>query len=104
MISPPWPSGRRSVSVSPPFCRLPLNWSTGTGDSYFANITDFGKKFENSHWMAPRKDGITEATWEASKYGQALKFMEKCNDNAADPTCIWADVPRGNFNNPKVSP
>ena len=79
-------------------------WSTGTGEDYFRNITDFGKKFENSHWMAPRKDGITEATWEASKYGQALKFMAKCEANSADPTCLWADVPRGNFNNPKVSP
>ncbi len=78
------------------------NWSTGTGEEYFSNITDFGKKFENSHWMAPRKDGITEATWDASKYGQALKFMEKCNNNSADPTCLWADVPPGNFNNPKV--
>jgi hypothetical protein len=79
-------------------------WSTGTGDDYFSNITDFGKKFENSHWMAPRAtaDGLNDANWDASKYGQALKFMEKCNNNSADPTCIWADVPRGNFNNPKV--
>jgi hypothetical protein len=29
--------------------------------------------------------------------------MDKCNSNPADPSCIWADVPRGNFNNPKVS-
>jgi hypothetical protein len=79
-------------------------WSTGTGDEYFSNITDFGKKFENSHWMAPRAvaDGLNDANWDASKYGQALKFMEKCANNSADPSCIWADVPRGKFNNPKV--
>jgi hypothetical protein len=52
--------------------------------------------------MPPRRDGLTPENWDASKYGQALKFMQKCNDNAADPSCIWADVPRGNFNNPKV--
>jgi hypothetical protein len=77
-------------------------WSTGTGEDYFSNITDFGKKFENSHWMPPRRDGLTEANWASSKYGQALQFMQKCNDNSADPACIWADVPRGAFNNPKV--
>ena len=79
-------------------------WSTGTGDDYFSNITDTGKKFENSHWMAPRAsaDGLNDANWEASKYGQALKFMEKCASNSADPSCLWADVPRGKFNNPKV--
>lgn len=78
------------------------NWSTGTGEDYFSNITDFGKRFENSHWMPPRKDGLTEANWATSKYGKALEFMKKCANNAADPECIWADVPRGDFNNPKV--
>jgi len=78
------------------------NWSTGTGDDYFSNITESGKKFENSHWMPPRRDGITEANWATSKYGQALEFMKKCSNNSSDPTCIWADVPRGAFNNPKV--
>ena len=77
-------------------------WSTGTGDSYFANITDFGKKFENSHWMPPRKDGLTEANWAASKYGKALVFMKKCADNESDPECIWANTPRGSHDNPKV--
>jgi hypothetical protein len=79
-------------------------WATGTGDDYFSNITDFGKKFENSHWMPPRRDGLTEANWATSKYGQALEFMKKCADNESDPACLWADVPRGAYNNPKVQP
>ena len=78
------------------------NWSTGTGDDYFSKITDFGKKFENSHWMPPRRDGLTEANWADSKYGKALEFMKKCANNESDPTCIWADIPRGAYNNPKV--
>jgi hypothetical protein len=53
--------------------------------------------------MAPRLDGLNASNWDTSKYGEALKFMDKCNSNPADPSCIWADVPRGNFNNPKVS-
>ena len=77
-------------------------WSTGTGDEYFSNITDYGKKFEESHWMPPRKDGLTEANWATSKYGKALEFMKKCADNESDPACLWAPVPRGAFNNPKV--
>jgi hypothetical protein len=80
------------------------NWSTGTGDDYFSNITDFGKKFENSHWMPPRKDGLTDANWATSKYGKALEFMKKCSDNESDPACIWADIPRGAYNNPAVTP
>ena len=77
-------------------------WATGTGDDYYSNITDYGKKFENSHWMAPRLDGLNASNWDTSKYGLALQFMAKCNDNPSDPSCIWADVPRGAFNNPKV--
>lgn len=78
------------------------NWATGTGDDYFDNITDFGKKFENSHWMPLRRDGLTEENWATSKYGKALEFMKKCASNERDPECLWADVPRGDFNNPKV--
>jgi len=77
-------------------------WSTGTGARYFDNITDFGKKFEESHWMPPRKEGLTEATWATSKYGKALEFMKKCASKENDPECLWADTPRGSHNNPKV--
>jgi hypothetical protein len=78
-------------------------WSTGTGDEYFDKITDTGKAFEASHWMPPRTDSVTAATWDSSKFGLAVTFMQKCDGNSTDPSCIWADVPRGAFNNPSTS-
>jgi len=77
-------------------------WSTGTGDDYFQNITDYGKKFEHQMWMPPRKDGLSAQNFATSKYGKALEFMKKCADNQNAEGCIWADVPRGDFNNPAV--
>lgn len=76
-------------------------WSTGTGSSYFDKITDFGKKFEQSHWMPLNLEGVTEPGWADSKYGKALAFLKKCELNAADPACEWVDPPRGAFMNPK---
>ncbi len=78
-------------------------WSTGTGDEYYSKITDFGKAFDASHWMPPRTDGVTEATWDVSKFGAAMTFLQKCSSNRSDPACLWADVPRGAFNNPSSS-
>ena len=78
------------------------DWSTGTGP-YFDNITDTGKQFANSHWMPPRLDGLTPDNWAASDFGQAMAFIDKCNSNGSDPSCLWADVPRGDFNNPPVA-
>lgn len=75
-------------------------WATGTGDTYYNRITDFGKKFENSHWMPPRLDGLDESNWATSKYGRALDVIKKCASNASDPICLWADSPRGAFANP----
>ncbi len=80
------------------------DWATGTGDAYYANITEYGKRFEQSHWMPPRLDSLSEATWATSKYGKALEFMRKCTANPQAEGCIWADVPRGEFNNPAVVP
>ncbi len=76
-------------------------WATGTGDEYFSKITETGKAFEASHWMPPRLDGLGADTWAASKFGAALDFMKKCEDNAQDPSCLWADIPRGAYDNPK---
>jgi hypothetical protein len=76
------------------------SWSTGTGDVYMNKITDYGKKFENSHWMPLNLDGMTADTWATSKYGKALELIKKCDANANDPACEWTDTPRGNFNNP----
>ncbi len=78
-------------------------WTTGTGN-YFNWITETGKKFENSHWMPPRKDGLNEENFAASPYGKALQFMERCVQNNNAEGCVWADVPRGEFNNPAVRP
>jgi hypothetical protein len=82
------------------------NWTTGTAnggrpmgeDSFWNKITDSYKKFEKSHFMPMRLDGITEQTWPQSKWAKAMEFMNKCNTNSADPACIWADVPRGRGN------
>jgi len=79
-------------------------WSVGEGSEYTSKLTDFGKKFEESHWMPLRLDGLTEATFKTSKYGKALEFMQKCEQNESDPSCEWKDVPRGRFNNPSVTP
>lgn len=79
-------------------------WSTGTGDEYFRKITDYGKQFEHSHWMPPRLDGLNADNWATSKYGKALEFMKKCGSNPQDPECLWEDIPRGEFNNPRVQP
>jgi hypothetical protein len=78
-------------------------WTTGTGN-YFDWITETGKKFENSHWMPPRLNGLTAENWATSEYAKALIFMDKCVQNANAEGCIWADVPRGEFNNPAVRP
>ncbi len=78
-------------------------WATGTGDDYYSNITDQGKTFDASHWMPPRLEGVTAAMWDTSKFGTALAFMKKCGANPSDASCLWADVPRGNFNNPSTS-
>jgi hypothetical protein len=77
-------------------------WSTGTGDDYYGNITEFGKRFSESHWMPPRLDGVTEATWSTSKFVKSLEFMRRCDQSSSDPACLWADVPRGAFDNPRV--
>ena len=79
-------------------------WSTGSGTDYYNWITETGKKFEASHWMPPRKDGLTADNFAASPYGKALQFMDRCIANANAEGCIWADVPRGEFNNPAVRP
>ncbi len=81
------------------------NWTTGKGtnggemtDSYWSKITDSYKQFEKSHWMPPRLDNTTAATWETSKWGQAMAHINKCRANRNDPSCVWADVPRGPAN------
>jgi hypothetical protein len=78
------------------------DWSTGTG-AYFSSITATGAQFANSHWMPPRLDGLSANNWAQSDFGQAMTFLDNCSSNPSDPSCIWADTPRGNFNNPAVA-
>ncbi len=82
------------------------NWTTGNKegggaipqntDTYWNKVTDSYKAFEKSHWMPMRLDGITAETWPTSKFQKAIDHMNKCNANANDPECEWADIPRGN--------
>ncbi len=78
------------------------DWSTGTGDDYYSKMTDFGKKFTESHWMPLNLEGVNEANFATSKYGTALAHIKKCNNNPSLPECEWADTPRGSHNNPPV--
>ena len=80
------------------------DWSTGTGNEYYSKITDFGKKFNESHWMPLNLEGVNETNFATSKYGKALEHLKKCGSNASDPECEWADSPRGSHNNPAVTP
>lgn len=79
-------------------------WATGEGDQYFNKITDLGKKFEESHWMPLRLDGLTAENFATSRYGKAMEFINKCDSSSTAEGCQWADVPRGRFNNPAVTP
>jgi hypothetical protein len=78
------------------------NWATGTGDEYFSKITDLGKTFQASHWMPLRLDGLTAEAWPTSRYGKAMEVINTCAKNSSDPVCVWADVPRGRFDSPRV--
>jgi len=86
------------------------NWTTGAvagggpisgGDSYWNKITDSTKAdFTKSHYMPMRLDGVDAASWDQSQWKKAVDHMNKCNANSSDPSCIWADVPRGQGNPP----
>jgi hypothetical protein len=78
------------------------DWSTGTGETYMRNMTDTGKKFQNSHWMPMNIEGLNEGNFATSKYGKALDFLRKCSATPSDPLCDWADTPRGEYNNPRI--
>jgi cytochrome c553 len=79
-------------------------WTTGSGEEYQSKLTDFGKKFDHNVVMPPRKEGLTEANFRTSPFGLALAFMKNCANNPNDAACVWADVPRGEFNNPRPNP
>jgi len=68
-------------------------WATGTGDAYFSKITDPYKKFEKSHWMPIRLDGLNESNYAGSKWDVAVKHMRTCTDNPNAEGCEFFGVP-----------
>jgi hypothetical protein len=68
-------------------------WATGEGDAYFGKITDSYKRFEKSHWMPPRLDGLTADNFEASSWGKAVKHIRACTDNPNAEGCEFFGVP-----------
>src|SRR4029078_12046763 len=60
-------------------------FASGTSGPILGKKTDWAKKFENSHWMPPRIEGLTEANWPQSKYAKAVAHIKTCAANAAAP-------------------
>jgi len=87
-------------------------WTTGAGDDYRSRLTRAGKeKFEWAYTMPPKGDMEarrihTKAEFESSDFAKAVKFLQYCN--TSNPTeeqkakCWYADVPRGEYNQPPV--
>ena len=67
--------------------------SSGTSGPIQPKVTDWFKKFENSHWMPPKVGELTEATWATSKYAKAVAHIKTCAANNAAPGCVFEDVP-----------
>lgn len=68
-------------------------WATGTGDAYYGKITDSYKRFEKSHWMPPRLEGLNEENFASSSWGKAVQHIRACTDNPNAPGCEFATVP-----------
>ncbi|MBX3188757.1 MAG: hypothetical protein KF819_17195 [Labilithrix sp.] len=66
---------------------------SGTSGPLEPKLTNWAKRFENSHWMPPRLSGITEETWPQSKYAKAVAHIRKCAENAAAEGCLFEDIP-----------
>jgi len=78
--------------------RLPA-WSVGEeapsgGTSpLLPRLSDWAKRFERSHWMPPRADGITAETWPSSKYAKAARHIATCAETPTAAGCVFEDVP-----------
>lgn len=84
-----------------------VNWTTGadatggiSGIDYWKKITPTGKQFENSHWMPMRLEGLNASTWPDSQWAKAVAHITRCQMTPTDPSCQWADIPRGEGNPP----
>jgi hypothetical protein len=67
--------------------------SSGTSGPILGKLTDHAKKFENSHWMPLRLDGLNAENWNESKYAKAVAHIKSCAQNAQAEGCVWEDVP-----------
>lgn len=65
----------------------------GTSGPLQPKLSPWGKKFENSHWMPLRLDGLNEDNWASSRYGKAMAHIKACAANENASGCEWADVP-----------
>ncbi len=66
---------------------------SGSSGPLQGKLSDWAKKFENSHWMPPRHTNVTEATWPQSKYAKAVAHIKTCAENNAAPGCVFEAVP-----------
>lgn len=68
-------------------------FASGTSGPLQGRLTDHAKKFESSHWMPLRLDGLNAENWNESKYAKAAAHIKSCAQNASAEGCAWADVP-----------
>jgi hypothetical protein len=80
---PMWATGAEGLDTFP----------QGTSGPLDPKLSPWAKKFENSHWMPLRLEGLNEQNWAASKYGKAVEHIKKCAANNAATGCVWEDVP-----------
>ncbi|MCW5811380.1 MAG: hypothetical protein KIT84_10225 [Labilithrix sp.] len=82
---PMWSVGEEGIASTQSF---------GNSDGTIAHrYSALGAKFESTHWMPPRLDGLTEATFPLSDYAKAVAHIKKCATNEDAHGCVWADVP-----------
>jgi hypothetical protein len=80
---PMWAVGEEGLDTS----------SSGTSGPLLGRFTDHAKKFENSHWMPLRLEGLTAENWSESKYGKAVAHIKSCAQNPQAEGCVWEDIP-----------
>lgn len=56
-------------------------------------LTPWGKRFDHYYWMPTDIEGIDNETWADSEYGKALDFIQYCEDNPDNETCVWEELP-----------
>ncbi len=80
---PMWATGEEGLDRDP----------RGTSGPIQPRLSDWAKKFENSHWMPLRLDGLNESNWAQSKYAKAVEHIKSCAENPEATGCEWAEIP-----------